>query len=71
MDMTVLDKLSQVLLVIGGLNWGLIGFFKYNLVDKLFGVESTLSKVIYGLVGLAAVWALYGILKMMSAKKAE
>ncbi len=71
MDKSVLDKLSQVLIVVGGLNWGLIGFFDYNLVEKLFKVDSTLTTIVYDLVGLAALWAFYGMVKMMSSGKAE
>lgn len=69
MKMTALDKLVQLLIVIGGLNWGLVGFFKYNLVEKLFG-DSTkiITRLIYDLVGLAAVYALYKIVVMMSEK---
>lgn len=67
--MTVLDKVVQVLLIVGGLNWGLVGIkSSYNLVDKLFGVGSTLSRVVYYVVGLAAVYALYKAVTMMSEK---
>jgi uncharacterized membrane protein YuzA (DUF378 family) len=45
-----------VLLVVGGLNWGLVGLFGYNAVDSLLGVGSSLAKVVYVLVGLSAVW---------------
>jgi uncharacterized membrane protein YuzA (DUF378 family) len=47
---------ALVLIVIGGINWGLVGFFDYNLVDSLFGEGSGLARVIYALVGLAAVY---------------
>lgn len=69
MEMTALDKTAYSLVVIGGLNWGLIGFFKYNLVDKIF--NDGLSRFIYAVVGLAAVYCLYGIVKMKAdeAKK--
>lgn len=56
--MITLDKLALVLMIIGGLNWGLVGIFKYNLVDEIFGVESALSRIIYTLVGVAALYAL-------------
>lgn len=67
MKMNALDKLSYVLVVIGGINWGLVGFFNYNLVDSIFGSGSTLSRVIYGLVGLAALEMLYKMVAMMSS----
>lgn len=56
--MKVLHKVSFVLLVIGGLNWLLVGF-NWNLVDYLFGAGSTLSKVVYIVVGLATLVVLF------------
>ncbi len=51
-------KLILAILIIGGINWGLIGFFKYNLVDSIFGPDFFIvSRIIYALVGLAAIWA--------------
>lgn len=54
--MRVLNIVALILIIIGGLNWGLVGFFEYNLVDALFGEGSVLSRVVYGLVGVAAVY---------------
>lgn len=51
-----LDTLAIVLVIIGGLNWGLVGAFDYNLVTSLFGKTSTVSQVIFVLVGLAALY---------------
>lgn len=65
MKMNTLDKLAYVLAVVGGLNWGLVGAFDYNLVDSLFGAGSTLSRIIYVLVGLAALDLLYRMVVMM------
>ena len=42
----------------GGINWGLIGFFQFNLVDFLFGSFSALSRIIYCLVGLASIYSI-------------
>lgn len=67
--MNVLDKLATLLLVIGGLNWGLVGWWKYNLVDKIFGVESTMSRVIYAIVGVAALYCIFSMVKMMGSSK--
>ncbi len=53
--MKSLHMVSFVLLVVGGLNWGLDAF-GYNVVDKLLGVGSTLSMLVYVLVALAAVY---------------
>lgn len=51
-----LYKTAVVLVIIGGLNWGLVGFFDWNLVDAIFGEGSALSRIIYAIVGLAAVY---------------
>ena len=57
--MKFLDILATILLVVGGLNWGLWGAFEYDLVAKLLGGNTALlSKAVYGLVGLAAVYQL-------------
>jgi uncharacterized membrane protein YuzA (DUF378 family) len=61
----VWDKIGFTLLVIGGLNWGLVGFFKYNLVDKIFGAGSGGSRVVYAIVGVAALWGVWFIYDMM------
>lgn len=54
--MKTLTLVAVVLLVVGGLNWGLVGAFDFNLVDSLLGEGSVLARVVYVLVGLAAVW---------------
>lgn len=54
--MRTLNIITLALIVIGGLNWGLVGLFDFNLVAAIFGVESVLSRLIYTLVGLSAVW---------------
>jgi uncharacterized membrane protein YuzA (DUF378 family) len=53
----VMDRIALVLAIIGGLNWGSIGLFKFDFVAYLFGGQlSSVSRVIYTLVGLAAIW---------------
>lgn len=55
----MLDKIALTLAIIGGLNWGLIGLFRFDLVAWLFGGSgSVLSRLIYGIVGLAAIWCI-------------
>lgn len=49
---------ALILMIIGAINWGLIGLFEFNLVDAIFGDMSLISRIIYALVGLAG---LYGI----------
>lgn len=50
-----LKTVSYVLVLVGALNWGLVGFFDFDLVAKIFGEMSTLSRVVYCLVGLCAI----------------
>ena len=52
----VLHMVAFVLLVVGGLNWGLVGLFDYNLVMKLLGSMPAVETVVYVLVGLSAVF---------------
>lgn len=55
----VIDKVALILAVIGGLNWGSIGIFGFDLVAFLFGGSaSALSRIVYTLVGLAALWCI-------------
>ena len=51
-----LDVVAAVLLVVGGLNWGLVGAANFDLVATIFGAMSPLSRIVYVLVGLAAVY---------------
>jgi hypothetical protein len=53
-----LDVLALVLIIVGGLNWGLVGLFNFNLVSAIFGDMSVLSKVVYVLVGISALYAI-------------
>ena len=52
----VVRIIAKILLIVGGLNWGLVGLFQFNLVDAIFGEMSLVSRFIYVLVGLAAVY---------------
>ena len=54
--MTALNKTTLLLLVVGGLNWGLVGLFNFDLVSALFGAGSMLARIVYILVGLSALW---------------
>ena len=54
--MKAIDVVTGVLLVVGGLNWGLVGFFGFDLVAAIFGEMSVLSRIVYSLVGLSAVY---------------
>ena len=53
------DKLALILLIIGGVNWGLVGIFEFDLVAWLFGGQTAiLSRIVYIIVALAAVWCI-------------
>lgn len=56
--MKTLDYIALVLVVIGAVNWGLVGFFSIDLVRVIFGDMSLLSRVIYALVGLSGLYSL-------------
>ena len=56
--MKIIDKIALILIIIGAINWGLIGLFDYNLVDAIFGPMSLISRIIYTLVGVAGIWAI-------------
>lgn len=56
--MKILDSIVLILVIIGAVNWGLIGFFQYNLVNSLFGFMPALERVIYALVGIAGLYSL-------------
>jgi uncharacterized membrane protein YuzA (DUF378 family) len=56
--MTAVNKITLLLLVVGGLNWGLVGLLSFDLVATLFGEMSMLSRLVYSLVGLSALWQL-------------
>ena len=53
-----LDWIAQILLIVGGLNWGLLGLADFDLVAALFGSGSMLSRIVYILVGVSALWGL-------------
>ncbi len=57
--LSVFDWICLILTIIGGLNWGLVGFFKFDLVAAIFGDMSALSRIIYAIIGLAALYVIY------------
>lgn len=56
--MKALNVVTLLLVIIGGLNWGLVGFFSFDLVAAILGSGSMLSRIVYILVGLSALWQL-------------
>ena len=57
--LNAIDLIAMALLIIGGINWGLVGLADVDLVATLFGEQSTLSRIVYALVGLSALWCIY------------
>jgi len=56
--LSTLDWVALVLLVVGGLNWGLVGLFGFDLVATIFGDMSVLSRIVYTVVGVCAVYVI-------------
>lgn len=53
-----LDVLSLILIIIGAINWGLVGFFKFDLVSYIFGDLSMVTRTIFAIVGLAGIYSM-------------
>lgn len=67
--MGAMDWLAMTLLIVGGLNWGLVGLFNFDLVAALFGEMSALSRIVYVAVGLSALYSIYTSTKLAGNKK--
>jgi len=66
--MGLLGWICQILVIIGALNWGLVGAFRFDLIYKIFGA-GTVSRIVYVIVGLAAIYLIYELLVPKSEKK--
>lgn len=61
--MKIIGIITLLLVIIGGVNWGLIGIFDFNFVDAIFGEASMASRIVYVLVGISALYQLvFGVL---------
>lgn len=56
------DWIALVLVIIGGINWGLFGLFEFNLIEFLFA-ESLVATIVYALVGLSAIYTIFYAMK--------
>ena len=56
--MKVIDKIALILIIVGAINWGLSGLFKFNLVELIFGDMTLLARIIYVLVGISGLWGI-------------
>ena len=72
--MRKLDLVAAVLLIVGGLNWGLVAVANFDLVAWIFGLDfgqtNVASRIVYGLVGLAAVYAIAALAGRLNARPA-
>lgn len=60
---SAIDWIALILVIVGGLNWGLVGFFDFDLVAIIFGAMSTVARIVYAVVGVAALWTIYYVFK--------
>lgn len=58
-SLNVLDWIVMILVFVGGINWGLVGFFHFNLVHAIFGSMPMVARVVYCVVGIAAIYFIY------------
>lgn len=64
MKLNAIDWTALILVIVGGLNWGLVGAFNFDLVAAILGEMSALSRIVYVLVGLSAVYTLFTAVKL-------
>lgn len=65
MEKSIIDWIAVILLIVGGLNWGLVGLLNLDLVQLIFGSIPILAQLVYILVGVSALWKIY----MVAMKK--
>lgn len=61
--MKPIDWVALVLVVVGAINWGLVGAFGWNLVEKIAGVGSIVARIIYDVIGIAGLYSIYALYK--------
>ena len=64
-----IDYLAFILVIVGAINWGLVGLFNFDLVAALFGEMSMISKIIYDLVGISGVYCIFMLMKWGNMSK--
>ncbi|MDQ1283753.1 MAG: uncharacterized protein QG620_101 [Patescibacteria group bacterium] len=67
-NMSGWDWTALVLLIVGGLNWGLVGFFGFDLIAAIFGEMTGITRIIYAIVGIAALYGVAMPFKMSSGE---
>ena len=67
-----MDTLALILVIIGALNWGMIGLFQFDLIASIFGGMSTIvSRIIYTIVGLAGIWGISILFRRDGARHSD
>lgn len=66
MERNWLDITALILIIIGAINWGLIGFFEFDLISYFFGTYSAISRIIFAIVGIAGIYSLVLFWKLKS-----
>lgn len=68
MELFAIDWIALILVIVGGINWLLVGLFRFDLVAAIFGgQERVLARIVYILVGLAAIWLIIAAIRWGSA----
>lgn len=67
--MKVVNIVTLLLIIVGGLNWGLVGLFGFDLVAAIFGAGSAPARLVYVLVGISALWQIGPLTKAFTAEK--
>lgn len=67
-DFGFLAWVAVVLVIIGGLNYGLVGFFDYNFIDAVFG-KTVVARIVYSFIGVSAIWMIYYFSKCCGKSK--
>lgn len=55
----IIDLVAYILVIVGALNWGLVGLFDFDIVATLFGTVSRITDIVYVLIGVSALWVIY------------
>jgi uncharacterized membrane protein YuzA (DUF378 family) len=70
--MKAVNTITLILVIVGGINWGLMGLFQLDLVASIFGgPSSAMSRLVYILVGLSALWQLYPLTRALQTDEAH
>jgi len=64
MKLNIIEWVALVLVIVGGLNWGLIGVLNFDLVATIFGAMTMLSRIVYTLVGISAIYMIFTASKL-------